>query len=87
MASACVSMFVCIKYGFGAPVFRSVCVSLMHVCVRMVEWDAVVLVFSFLFRFSQSNLIHSVLQDIIFSHGVPAMRTELFCNRVASKIL
>lgn len=47
--------------------------------------DAVVLVFFPLF--TNSNHIHSMLQDIIFSHGVPAMRTELFCNRVASKIL
>lgn len=32
------------------------------------------------------TLIRSMLQDIIFSHGVPALRTELFCNRVASEI-
>lgn len=67
----------------------------LHAYMNTNVWDAVsVLVFvlyffpSFVFDVVLVivTLIHNMFQDIIFSHGVPALRTELFCDRVASKI-
>lgn len=68
-----------------APVFRRHFVK--YACMNT-NVDALVLVFSFyifyFFDFFHSlTLIRGVLQDIIFSHGVPALRTELFCKSCA----